>query len=153
MTACVDANGNNNGNNNGNGKDTWVLVSTTTYPQNPQGWKIGSGSAHLDVYQGDKGDFTWTPPPGQFNNSGFDMSLSAQATPANAGGTVSLLICVGADDLKSSKEDKCVQALAPNRSSASTQFHLTPMSAYSEIEVKVDLMWGGAGTIYKYKKQ
>jgi len=62
----------------------WVLESVTVSPEiPPQGWTYSaqSSSANYVIYNGDKADFQWTPPPQQVDSNGFTVSLSVQARP------------------------------------------------------------------------
>ncbi len=149
-TACVDIAGNNNGIGSGN----WVLVSATAYPEKRSDWTYSpqSGTSHMDVYNGDKADFQWTPPPQQFGSNGFTMNLNVQSRPA-ANSRLAALIGVGTSGLNSNNPNKqSAYANAPSeKASDQTSITFTP-SGSSEVEVRVELMWGDVKIIYKYKK-
>lgn len=149
-TACVDITGNNTGAGSGN----WVLVSATAYPPQRSDWTYSpqSGTSHMDLYNGDKGDFQWTPPPQQFGSNGFTMNLSVQSKPA-PNSRMALLIAVGTSGLNSSNPNKhSAYANAPaEKASDATSVTFTP-SGSSDIEVRVELNWGDVKIIYKYKK-
>ncbi|MCI0415276.1 hypothetical protein L0222_21090 [bacterium] len=74
----------------------WILESVTQTPSTPpKGWSCSSGSASLQVYNGDKFSFSWTPPPQQIDANGFSTSISVQATAAGPNNRISRLIkCV-----------------------------------------------------------
>jgi len=73
----------------------WILESVTQSPVTPpQGWSYSSGSASLQIYNGDRASFTWTPPPQQIDSNGFTVSMSAQGNPAAPNGRLAALIGV-----------------------------------------------------------
>ncbi|MFN8355674.1 MAG: hypothetical protein U0Y10_14550 [Spirosomataceae bacterium] len=150
-TACVQP-----GNNNGNGSPVWTLVSTTYTPTTPgQGWTFNaSGTAHLDVYNGDKADFQWTPPPSQFGMDGFTISVSTTGTPA-PNSRIAALISIGGSGIESDtpSDQRSAYATPPNGpASAQKSVTFKPYSSTSEIEVRISLMWGGITFYYKYKR-
>jgi hypothetical protein len=150
-TACVDQ-----GNNNPGGSGTWTLVSVTTIPEKPDpGWSFNAqgGTAHWDIYNGDKADFQWTAPPQQFNSNGFTVSLNVQSHPL-PNGRLAALIGVGSSSLTSDNpNEQSAYANPPSGpSSASKSVNFKPTSSASEIEVRVELMWGSVKCYYKYRK-
>lgn len=149
-TACVTP-----GSNNGSGT-TWTLVSVTSSPATPgQGWSFNSsGTAHLDVYSGDKADFRWTPPPTQFNNNGFTVSLSVTGIPAPNSRIAALIDVAGYGLDSDTPTDQRSAYATPPSGPASAQRSVTfrPSSSASEIEVKIVLMWGGVTFRYKYQR-
>ncbi len=150
-TACVDQ-----GNITTDGTGTWTLVSVTTAPATPgQGWSFNAqgGTAHWDIYNGDKADFQWTPPPQQFNSNGFTVSLNVQSRPL-PNSRLAALIGVGAYGLTSNNpNEQSAYANAPEvNASASRSISFKPTSGASEIEVKIELMWGSVKCYYKYRK-
>jgi hypothetical protein len=146
-TACVDAVAQ---------VTTWTLVSVTSYPSTPgQGWSFNSsGTAHLDVYSGDKADFRWTPPPNQFSSNGFTVSLSVTGTPAPNSRIAALIDVAGYGLDTDSPTDQRSAYATPPSGPASAQRSVTfkPSSSASEIEVKIVLMWGGVTFRYKYQR-
>ncbi|MBP8114658.1 MAG: hypothetical protein KAY50_04820 [Chitinophagaceae bacterium] len=149
-TACVDIAGNNTGAGSGN----WVLVSATAYPEKRSNWSYNpqSGTSHMVVYTGDIADFQWTPPPQQFGSSGFTMTLSVQSKPL-PNSRLAATIGVGTSGLNSNNPNKqSAYANAPaEKASDQTSITFTP-SGNSDVEVRVEMMWGDVKIIYKYKK-
>ncbi len=149
-TACVTP-----GNTNDNGT-IWTLVSVTSSPETPsQGWSFNSsGTAHLDVYSGDKADFRWTPPPNQFSSNGFTVSLSVTGIPAPNSRIAALIDVAGYGLDTDSPTDQRSAYATPPSGPASAQRSVTfkPSSSASEIEVKIVLMWGGVTFRYKYQR-
>jgi hypothetical protein len=141
------------------GAGTWRLVSATVTPQTPaQGWSFsgaGAGSAHFDVYNGDKIDYQWTPPPQQFGSGGFTMSLNVQGKPIGQGRMACLISSTGYG-LEPSIPEKETSAYGTsengNTASASKSWTYTPSTTASEIEVLISLNWGSVKFSYKYQK-
>jgi hypothetical protein len=136
----------------------WILQSATvTPPTPPQGWNYNpqSSSAQYTVYNGDKANFQWTPPPQQIDGNGFTVSLSVQANPIPRS-RLAALIGVSGSGLTSSTAggEPNAYAIGENGSSASAQKSVTfkPASGASELEVKVGMMWGAATFTYKYRR-
>jgi hypothetical protein len=161
MTACIDANttNNNQNNNQGGGSGTWTLVSTTVTPATPgQGWTYSaqSSSVHLKIYNGDQADFHWTPPPQQFNSNGFTVSISVQGNPIK-GSRVCQVIGVSGSGLttETPSEQRIAQTKCPVDvgDAAQTSVTFKPYPNASDVEVKIDVSWGGVVFIYKYKRQ
>ncbi|MBL7725133.1 MAG: hypothetical protein JNK27_13355 [Chitinophagaceae bacterium] len=148
-TACVDAI------NINPVAGTWTLVSVTTSPENPgKAWNLNArgGTAHMDVGNGDKGDFQWTAPPQQFNSNGFTMSVNVQSKPA-PNSRLAALIDVGGYGFTTDSPDKSAYATPPSGpANASRSFLVKPNTSSSEIEIRVELMWGDIKIYYKYKK-
>ncbi len=164
MTACIDVTGNSNksGKNNGSGGNaTWTLVSVTVNPEDPtkvwttdeMRWTYNaqSPSAVYSSTNGTRVNHSWTPPPQQFTNSGFAVSLNVQATNSN-GQSVSGAISVSGGGLNSDVEDKSVQAAGQGSASGSKTINFKPASNYSDIEFKVSIGFGSVTYIYKYKR-
>lgn len=151
-TACVSSGGGNNG-----GGATWHLVETITHPDKPiQGWSFNAGgTAHMDVYQGDKADFQWTPPPASFGKDGFTITLTATAQPIPKG---RMAIILGARGFSMDSETPSDQRyLSVNTedgkaASQSKSIRFTPSGSPDEIIVEVGMMWGAVWFNYKYKK-
>ena len=159
-TACVDPPGNNNNNNNNQnnqGGPTWTLESVRTVPATPApGWSFSEqgGTAHNDIYNGDKANYQWTPPPQQFNSNGFTMSLNAQCQPM-PNSRMAIVIDVGTSGLTSNTpKNQSAYAKTPpdGNGSASNTLTFTTNSSYSEIEIWVVMNWGSVKCYYKYKR-
>lgn len=148
-TACVDAG------TVTTGGPTWSLVSVTMTPANPgPAWKINpqAGTAHMDVYTGDKADFQWTPPPQQFDRNGFTVSLNVQSKPL-PNSRLAALIGLGGDINTDSPNDQGAYASPPSGpASASKTLQCKTRYDPAEMEVRIELMWGDVKIYYKYKR-
>ena len=135
---------------------TWSLVETIPHPDKPaQGWSFSNGAAHMDVYQGDKADFQWTPPPSTFGKEGFTISLTATAQPVPKGRMAILMGARGysmESDTPSDQRSLSVNTEDGKAASQSKSIRFTPSGTPNEIEVEVGLMWGSVWYTYKYKK-
>jgi|GEM_PF-2936528 len=151
-TACVTP-----GNNvDAVGAGTWTLVSVTANPVSRPDWKYNaqSGTAHLDVYNGDQADFQWTQPPQQFGSGGFTVTVSVQGKPAPKS-RIAALIGVSGRGLETDapSDQRSAYATPPEGpASASRSVTFKPSKSSSEIEVMIGMMWGGLEISYKYKK-
>jgi hypothetical protein len=137
----------------------WILETVTVSPTTPdKGWSYSgqqSSSARLTIYNGDKADLQWTPPPQQIDSNGFTVALSARGTPADPKGRLAALIgisVVGLDADLPSKEWSAYAVAESGPSSASKSVTFKPSASANEVEVKIGLMWGSLGFTYKYRK-
>jgi hypothetical protein len=137
------------------GAGRWVLESVTPSPVTPpQGWSYSSGSASLQIYNGDRATFSWTPPPQQFDSNGFTVSLSAQGNPATPTGRFTALISVDGSGLQSDtpSEEWSAYAKADSGSSSATKsVTFKPVASSSTIEVTITIQWAIKFT-YAYRK-
>jgi hypothetical protein len=134
----------------------WVLESVTVSPETPpQGWSYSaqSSSAHYTIYNGDKADFQWTPPPQQIDVTGFTVSLSVQARPI-PNNRLAAIISVSGSGLNTDtpQDGQNAYAKAENGSAASAQASVTfkPTANSTGLEVKIGMMWAITFT-YKYR--
>ena len=150
-TACVDKGGVTT-----TGGSTWTLVSTTSVPATPyQGWSFSAqgGTAHWDIYNGDKADFQWTAPPQQITSNGFTIMISSKSTPAPNSRLAVLIGLGGYGFTTDSPTDQGALANAPEgQPSAQRTMKFIPSATATEIEVRIELMWGDVKFYYKYKK-
>jgi len=133
----------------------WILESVTQSPATPpQGWSYSSGSASLQIYNGDRASFTWTPPPQQIDSNGFTISMSAQGNPAAPNGRLAALIGVSTSGLQSDTPSDEWSAYAKSDSgpsSAQKSVTFKPGGSYSDIEVNINIQWAIKFT-YKYRR-
>ncbi len=136
---------------------TWTLVSTTAVPDKKGGWTYSSGgsSAHMDLYNGDNADFSWTAPPGTIDLNGFSVTISASNKLGPNSKVMATLIGVSASGTDSDTPEKEMIAYAkiPDGSAtASKTVAFKPQGSATEIEVEIGLMWGDVRIKYKYKR-
>jgi len=138
-------------------KGTWSLTSVKVNPEKRTGWTYSSqsSSAHYDVYNGDKVDFNWTPPPSTISESGFTVSIGVTSTLGPYSRIMSSIIGVSGVGLDSDTppRDRIAESNIPTGSaSPSKTVNFKPNPSASQIEVEIGMMWGEVKFIYIYKK-
>lgn len=135
----------------------WVLESVTVSPEiPPQGWTYSaqSSSANYVIYNGDKADFQWTPPPQQVDSNGFTVSLSVQARPTPNNRLAAIISVSGAGlNTDTPRDNQSAYAKAESGSAASAQASVTfkPTPNATALELKIGMMWAITFT-YKYRR-
>ena len=135
--------------------ERWVLESVTVSPETPpQGWTYSaqSSSAHYTIYNGDKADFQWTPPPQQIDATGFTVSLNVQARPIPNNRLAAIISVSGAGlNTDTPRDDQSAYAKAESGTAASAQASVTfkPTANSTGLELKIGMMWAITFT-YKY---
>jgi hypothetical protein len=132
----------------------WILESVTpSHTKFPAGWNYSSGSATGTIYNGDRFQITWTPPPQQIDSNGFNMSLNVQATAAGPKNAIAGLVSVSSSGLDSDTPSDQRQAYATGtgNASASKSMHFKPVQNAYTVEVKVGVMWEVSYT-YAYRR-
>jgi hypothetical protein len=132
----------------------WILESVTpSHTTFPAGWNYSSGSATGTIYNGDRFQITWTPPPPQIDSNGFSISLNVQATTAVPSNSIAGLVSVSTSGLDSDTPSDQRQAYATGtgNASASKSIHFKPVQNAYSVEVNVGVMWEVSYT-YLYRR-
>ncbi len=139
----------------------WTLVSTTVSPETPaQGavkWEYTAqgSSAHYTLYNGDKANFQWTPPPQQIDSNGFTVFLSVEGIPGPNSPTIAAYMNVSGpqgltSDTPADQQSAYVKA-ENRRDNAQKSVAFTPTPNASELEVRITL-FGSVTYTYKYRR-
>ena len=142
-------------------RGVWTLVSTTVSPEIPAKgavtWEYTSqgSSAHYTLYNGDKANFQWTPPPQQIDSNGFTVSLSVEGIPGPNSHTIAVFMNVSGprgliSDTPVDQQGAYVKA-ENGRRAAQKSVAFTPMPIASELEVSITL-FGSITYTYKYRR-